>query len=40
MNLMGKNVGPLRMPLSPMADADVEKLRTAMKDYGRGTMII
>ncbi len=34
LNLMGKNVGPLRMPLSPMADADVEKLRAAMKDYG------
>ncbi|MCR5596259.1 MAG: 4-hydroxy-tetrahydrodipicolinate synthase [Lachnospiraceae bacterium] len=34
MNLMGKNVGPLRMPLSPMEPANVEKLKKAMKDYG------
>lgn len=34
MNLMGKEVGPLRMPLSPMAEANVERLSKAMKDYG------
>lgn len=34
MNLMGKEVGPLRMPLSPMAEANVERLTTAMKNYG------
>ena len=34
MNLMGKGVGPLRMPLSPMEEANVEKLKKAMKDYG------
>ena len=34
MNLMGKEVGPLRMPLSPMNETDIEKLRTAMKGYG------
>lgn len=34
LNLMGKEVGPTRMPLSKMEDANVEKLRTAMKNYG------
>ncbi len=34
MNLMGKEVGPLRMPLSPMAEANVQRLTKAMKDYG------
>ena len=34
MNLMGKNVGPLRMPLSPMEAPNVEKLKKAMQDYG------
>ena len=34
MNLMGWNVGPLRRPLSPMEPANVEKLKTAMKNYG------
>ena len=34
MNLMGWEVGPLRMPLTPMEPANVEKLKTAMKNYG------
>ncbi|MBO5208923.1 MAG: 4-hydroxy-tetrahydrodipicolinate synthase [Lachnospiraceae bacterium] len=34
LNLMGKEVGPMRMPLSEMEEANVEKLRTAMKNYG------
>ena len=34
LNLMGKEVGPTRMPLSKMEDANVEKLRIAMKNYG------
>jgi len=34
MNLMGKGVGPLRMPLSPMEPQNVEKLKAAMTAYG------
>ena len=34
MNLMGKNVGPLHMPLSPMEPHNVEKLKRAMENYG------
>ncbi len=34
MNLMGKGVGPLRMPLSPMEPQNVEKLKKAMTEYG------
>ena len=34
MNLMGKNVGPLRLPLCDMEPANLEKLKGAMKDYG------
>lgn len=34
LNLMGKEVGPTRRPLSKMEDANVEKLRSAMKNYG------
>lgn len=34
MNLMGMNVGPLRMPLSPMEDKNLETLKKAMKNYG------
>lgn len=34
LNLMGKEVGPTRQPLSKMEDANVEKLRSAMKNYG------
>lgn len=34
LNLMGKEVGPTRMPLSKMEEANVEKLRSAMKNYG------
>ncbi|MBQ1193151.1 MAG: 4-hydroxy-tetrahydrodipicolinate synthase [Lachnospiraceae bacterium] len=34
LNLMGKNVGPLRMPLTEMEDANKEKLQRAMKEYG------
>lgn len=34
LNLMGKKVGPTRMPLSPMLPANVERLKNAMKAYG------
>lgn len=34
LNLMGKEVGPLRMPLSPMEDKNKERLAAAMKAYG------
>lgn len=34
LNLMGKNVGPLRMPLTEMEDNNKEKLQRAMKEYG------
>lgn len=34
LNLMGKNVGPLRMPLTEMEDKNKEKLQRAMKEYG------
>lgn len=34
LNLMGKNAGPLRMPLTEMEDANKEKLQRAMKEYG------
>ena len=34
MNLMGKNVGPTRMPLSEMEPKNVEILKTALKNYG------
>lgn len=34
LNLMGKKVGPLRMPLSPMEDKNKERLANAMKAYG------
>lgn len=34
LNLMGKEVGPTRRPLSKMEEANVEKLRSAMKNYG------
>ena len=34
MNLMGMEVGPLRMPLSPMEDKNLEILKNAMKNYG------
>ena len=34
MNLMGKNVGPLRMPLTEMEPQNQEKLRAAMTAYG------
>ena len=34
LNLMGKEVGSLRRPLSDMEEANVEKLRIAMKNYG------
>ncbi len=34
MNLMGMDVGPLRMPLSPMEPENFERLRTEMVNYG------
>ena len=34
LNLLGKEVGPLRAPMSPMEDAHVEQLKKAMRDYG------
>lgn len=34
MNKQGKGVGPLRMPLSPMEDANVDRLTKSLKDYG------
>lgn len=34
MNLQGKAVGPLRMPLSPMEDKNKERLAASMKAYG------
>lgn len=34
LNLMGKNVGSLRRPLGDMEEANVERLRCAMKNYG------
>ena len=34
MNLMGMEVGPLRMPLTEMTDANAEKLAKAMRDFG------
>ena len=34
MNLMGFQVGPLRMPLTEMEDANKENLKAAMKDFG------
>ena len=34
MNMMGKEVGPLRLPLTEMEDAHREVLKQAMKSYG------
>lgn len=34
LNLMGKEVGPLRMPMTEMEDAHQEVLKKAMKDFG------
>lgn len=34
LNLMGMEVGPLRMPLSPMEDKNLETLKNALKNYG------
>ena len=34
MNLMGKEVGPLRMPMTEMEEAHQEILKKAMKDFG------
>lgn len=34
LNLMGKEVGSLRRPLSDMEEANVERLKNVMKDYG------
>lgn len=34
MNLLGKEVGPLRLPMSPMEPQNLERLEKAMKEYG------
>ena len=34
LNLMGKDVGPLRLPLTDMEPANVERLRKALIDFG------
>lgn len=34
LNLMGMEVGPLRMPLCPMEQENLDKLKTAMRNYG------
>lgn len=34
LNLMGKDVGPLRMPLTEMTEANADKLAEAMKEFG------
>ncbi|MBP3602757.1 MAG: 4-hydroxy-tetrahydrodipicolinate synthase [Lachnospiraceae bacterium] len=34
LNIMGMEVGPMRMPLTEMEDANAAKLEKAMKDYG------
>ena len=34
LNLMGKEVGPLRMPLSEMEDANKAKLAEELKNFG------
>lgn len=34
LNLMGMEVGPLRMPLSPMEDVNLLKLKNAMTEFG------
>ena len=34
LNLMGKEAGPLRMPLTEMETANAERLEKAMRDYG------
>lgn len=34
MNLMGKKVGPMRLPLTEMEPQNQERLKAAMKDYG------
>lgn len=34
LNILGKEVGPLRMPLSPMEEKNKERLKASMKAYG------
>ena len=34
LNLMGKEAGPLRMPLTPMEEENQNKMIQAMKDFG------
>ena len=34
LNLMGMEVGPLRMPLCPMEEVNFERLKKAMVNYG------
>ena len=33
MNLMGMNVGDLRLPLCPPTEANLERIRTTLKHY-------
>ena len=37
LNLMGKEVGPLRLPLTEMEPQNQERLAKAMKDFGNQT---
>ena len=34
MNLMGKEVGPMRLPLTTMEEQNQERLAKAMREYG------
>ena len=34
MNMLGMNVGDLRMPLCDLEEANAQKVRQALKDYG------
>ena len=34
LNLMGKNVGPMRMPLTEMEPENKQRLKAAMEAYG------
>lgn len=34
LNLMGMEVGPLRLPMTPMEEANRQRLAQAMRDFG------